>query len=406
MEPARHPDALTPFQMGILAFGMVTVGVSMTINFMVVAPLAREAGLSELEVAGVITLSSLLYALTTPIWARISDYVGRKPVMIFSMVAAAVSNTIFIFVLDAALKGAFIGASMFFILAATRTLFGLLAPGIHPASMGLVAETTTPQNRAAGLGLLGAAMSLGALLGPAETFLLAPFGALMPLWGAVGLSLLGALGILLYLPAGERPDPAARPRPLSPADPRLLPYLIFLFAYFVAVAASQQTLTFLVQDRFGLDQSAAIQWGSAAFAASAVATIFIQFGVVQRYRPRPDLMLKAGLATVALGYVVVALPLPYPVLVTGFGIVGAGAALTVPGTNAMASLNVSPPEQGGAAALMAMAPPAAFVFGPLIGAGAYTISPILPFALSAIAVGGLTLVALSPAIPKPEAISP
>ena len=54
LDPDVPLRPLTPFQQGMIAFASVAMGAGMTINFVVVAPLARKAGLTELQVAGII----------------------------------------------------------------------------------------------------------------------------------------------------------------------------------------------------------------------------------------------------------------------------------------------------------------------------------------------------------------
>ena len=78
---------LTPFQQGMIAFASVAMGAGMTINFVVVAPLARQAGLTEIQVAGILTLSAAIYALMIPQWGRWADRFGRKRVMVFSLLS-------------------------------------------------------------------------------------------------------------------------------------------------------------------------------------------------------------------------------------------------------------------------------------------------------------------------------
>ena len=176
---------LTGLQTAIVALGVVAMGVGMTINFVVVTPLAREAGLSERQVAGILTASALFFALMTPVWGRWADRFGRKRVMVTSLFFAGMTNAIFALALDAALAGAVTGLTTFFMLAGIRTSFGLLSPGMFPASMGAMIEATTPKTRAAGLGLMGTAMSVGSIVGPAGAAALAPLGALAPLWGSI-----------------------------------------------------------------------------------------------------------------------------------------------------------------------------------------------------------------------------
>jgi len=400
---------LTPFQQAIIALASVAMGAGMTINFVVVAPLARQAGLTEIQVAGILTLSAAIYALMIPQWGRWADRFGRKRVMVFSLSAMGITNMAFLFALEAALAGAITGLTMFFTLVFVRIWFGLLSPGLQPASMAAMTDATTPATRAAGLGMLGAAMSIGSILGPAGATILAPFGALAPLWGSIILCLSCGVLVAFALPkTRNKRQSAARPTPLAMRDPRVFPHLLFLFTYFVAVGMIQQTLGWFIEDRgyaagfaetplsigfelLGIDirllidsvEEGTVLFTGVAFACLAVMMVFIQFGYVQPRKPDPRGMLPTGLFLIAIGYVLANLLAPFWALCLAFLIVGAGAALAVPAANALGSLSVDRHEQGSAAALLAAAPPAGFIFGPLLGAALYQWAAPLPLYASA-----------------------
>ena len=242
---------LTRFQQSMIALGSVAMGAGMTINFVVVAPLARQAGLTEIQVAGILTLSTFIYALMIPTWGRLANHFGRKRVMVFSLFAMALANMAFLFALSAALAGTITGMTMFFTLVFVRFWFGLLSPGLQPASMAAMTDATTPKTRAGGLGMLGAAMSIGSIIGPAGAAVLAPFGALAPLWGSIIFCAICGTLIGVILPA-TRPvsRTSTRPPALRILDPRVFPHLFFLFTYFVAIGMIQQTLGWFIEDRY------------------------------------------------------------------------------------------------------------------------------------------------------------
>ena len=387
-DTSTNPDVplrpLTPFQQGMIGLASVAMGAGMTINFVVVAPLARKAGLTEVQVAGILTLSAAIYALMIPQWGRWADRFGRKRVMVFSLMAMGFTNMAFLFALEAALAGMITGMTMFFTLVFVRVWFGLLSPGLQPASMAAMTDATTPANRAAGLGMLGAAMSIGSILGPAGATVLAPFGALVPLWGSIILCISCGVLIAFALPKSRSTrTSAARPTPLAMRDPRVFPHLLFLFTYFVAVGMIQQTLGWFLEDRYDLGEERTVLFAGIAFACLAVAMVIVQFGYVQPRKPDPRRMLPTGLFLVAVGYVLANLLAPFWAVCVAFLIVGAGAALAVPAANALGSLSVDRHEQGSAAALLAAAPPAGFIFGPLLGATLYQIGAPLPLYMSA-----------------------
>lgn len=393
---------LSRFQKMMIALGTVSMGAGMTINFVVVAPLAREAGLTEIEIAGILTFSSVLYTIFTPLWGRIADRVGRKRVMVFSLTAMALTNMAFLFALNAALAGLVTGLMAFLLLAFVRVWFGLLAPGLQPAAMAAMTDATTPATRAGGLGMLGAAMSLGSILGPAGAAVLARIGALAPLWGTIVFNLAVAGLIAVALPA-TRPLPHEhkRPPPLSMRDPRVFPHLAFLFVYFVAVGMIQQTIGWFIADRYEFADTAAqtakqavVLYTGLTMACTSVAIIIVQFGYVSRRSPDPRRILPIGLGLLAVGYVSADLFHPFWMVLVSFVIVGIGAALAVPSANALGSLSVGRSEQAGAAALLASAPPAGFVIGPLLGSVLYMANPGLPFLAAAIVFSVLSAYAL------------
>ena len=147
------------------------------------------------------------------------------------------------------------------------------------------------------------------------------------------------------------------------------------------------TLAWLIEDRYVLEKAASVQATGIAFACLSLALIAVQFGYVQPVKPDPKRILPVGLACIAVGYITAAEFTPFPVLCLAFGLVGAGSALAVPSANALGSLAVERHEQGSAAALLAAAPPAGFVFGPMIGAILYSVEHRLPLFVSAAMMG-------------------
>ncbi|MBY9066315.1 MFS transporter [Hyphomonas sp. WL0036] len=386
----------------MLMLATVAVGAGMSINFVVVTPLTRKAGLGEMEVAAIMTLSTVLFAVMIPVWGRIADRVGRKRVMVFSLFATALTNMAFLFALEAGLAGLVAGTSLLFLLIFVRAWFGLLAPGLQPAAMAAMTDATTPVNRAAGLGMIGAAMAIGSIIGPAGAAVLAPFGALAPLWGTIVFCLVVGVLVGFTLPKTvKRERNAPRPKPLSLMDTRMRPHLLFLLTYFIAIGMMQQTLAWFIEDRYQLTERLGDEAGKAAvlytgitFACYAIASLIVQFGYINRVRPDPRKVLPIGLVMVSAGYLFADIFHELYVVYACFLVVGAGAALAIPSANALGSLSVSREEQGGAAALLAVAPPGGFIFGPIIGAWLYQVNHALPLLGASAMIGALAVYSL------------
>jgi len=379
------------------------MGVGLSVNVVVVAPLARDAGLTELQVAGIMTLSTLLFTLTIPWWGKMADKYGRKRIMVFSLLMMGICNAAFIFALDAALAGIVTGTAAFALLCFVRFWFGLLGPGLQPASMAAMADATTPATRAAGMGLLGAGMSIGSIVGPASAAVLARIDALLPIWAAVVFAILVAGVIAFALPPSrsQRDSSAIRPPPLALRDPRIVPPFVFLLVYFTIVGGVQQTIAWLIKDRFLLDRADAVEAAGLVMAALGVTLIAVQFGYVGRAKPDPRKMLPQGLFLIAIGYAITLSASIFWLFCLGFGIVGIGAGLCVPALNALGTLAVEPHEQGSAASLMSAAPPGGYILGPVLGAWLYMLNPVLPLLISTIAIIGLLAYAMFGRLGRP-----
>ncbi len=377
-----------------LFFGLLTMGMGLTVMFAVVPPLGREAGLSELETGIVLSISALFYAGLTPAWARLADRFGRKPVMVFALVASGVTNLIFAWILHAALAGDIpAGAAVLWSFLAGRLAFGLLAPGLQPAAMAMVADATDARTRAAALGLLTAAMGVGSVMGPALAAGLTPVARVAPIAGAAVLSLVAAVVVIFCVSERMVPRDRAEHAPsLSLFHPSIAPFMALLTIYFVALASFQQTFAFMVEDTLAVDGATAAQKAGIGFMVISIASLSTQFLYVARVKPSPAFMLRVGLALVTIGYGGAALAEPFWATCLSLGLGGVGAALAIPGANALGSLRAPPGLQGSAAGLMAVAPPAGFIVGPIIGALVYKVDPHLPLLSSAVAVFCLFLV--------------
>lgn len=115
-----------------------------------------------------IALYSFMQFLFAPVWGRLSDRIGRKPVLLIGIAGFA-----FAFFLQG------IAQSLFWFIAA-RSLAGVLSSAALPTAMAYVADTTTAENRARGVGMMGAAMGLGMIFGPLLGGLLAHANPALP----------------------------------------------------------------------------------------------------------------------------------------------------------------------------------------------------------------------------------
>ncbi len=128
-------------------------------------------------IASMITIYSLMQFIFSPIWGRLSDRIGRRPILLMSLAGSAVTHVIF------ALGG---NLTVLFV---ARVLTGIFAATV-PTAMAYISDITPPEERARGMGIVGAAFGLGFILGPALGGIVSGFaGYRVPLLMAAGLSL-------------------------------------------------------------------------------------------------------------------------------------------------------------------------------------------------------------------------
>src|SRR5947209_5840959 len=177
------------------------------VGFVLVIPLlpfyAERFGASPLQMTLLFAVYSLMSMLAAPLWGRLSDRIGRRPVLMASMAAAALAYLWLGF------------ATQLWMVFAARALAGACAGNIA-AAQAYIADVTPPEKRARGMGMIGAAFGLGFIVGPALGGIvagneLATADLETPGLIAAGLSLIAFLGVVFVLP--ESRPASARSQP-------------------------------------------------------------------------------------------------------------------------------------------------------------------------------------------------
>jgi DHA1 family multidrug resistance protein-like MFS transporter len=154
----------------ILFASLVTV----MLGFGIVIPLlpfyVSHFGASGSTMGLLMSIYSIMQFIFAPFWGRLSDRVGRKPVLLIGVSGYAVSFAVMAF------------APNVVILIVARALAGILSSATLPTAMAYIADTTEAKDRSRGVGLMGAAMGVGMIFGPALGGLLAGANLPLPAW--------------------------------------------------------------------------------------------------------------------------------------------------------------------------------------------------------------------------------
>jgi DHA1 family tetracycline resistance protein-like MFS transporter len=169
------------------------------IGFGIVIPilpfLSPQLGASKMDIALIIVSYAACSGLCAAAWGRLSDRMGRKPVIMICLAGAVVSYLMLAL------------ASELWMVYVARAVAGAMAGNIGVASA-MMADITRPENRARGMGLIGAAFGLGLVLGPLLGGLLAGENAsfTLPCIVAGGMSALAIVAAAVFLPESLSPE--------------------------------------------------------------------------------------------------------------------------------------------------------------------------------------------------------
>ncbi len=147
----------------------------------------RGFGASDAMVGLLVGIFSFMQFIFTPIWGRISDGIGRKPILVFGLMCSVVGYLMFGL------------ANSLTVLFLSRMLSGLGGANIS-AAQAYIADVTTPFNRAKGMGLIGMAFGLGFVFGPFMGGILVAYGYEYPGFVAAGLSAISLVTTMIALP--------------------------------------------------------------------------------------------------------------------------------------------------------------------------------------------------------------
>ncbi len=366
-------------QSAVLLFSLLTVAIGQSLVFAILPPLGREVQLSEVQITSIIAVSALVFGFSSPFWGRYSDRVGRKPVILIGLLGYTFGTLGFASTFQVAIMGLVSAGVGFYVLVlVSRCAQSVIMSATMPACTAYAADHSGPEQRVKAMAKLGAANSLGTILGPAVSGALATFGLLAPLFFAGFLTAVAAVITALKLPRTPPEDLTARAvrTRLRFRDPRIVRYLVAAVGLFMGFAGIQQTLGFSVQDRLLLTGIETAQMTGAALMISAIFAFAAQWLLVARLNLEPEQFILIGLISLICAAFFVGIFESFPLLAVGMAFMGTGLGLSMPSISAGASLAVTPHEQGAVAGLVSACPALGFGAGPPIAGWLYQMEPV------------------------------
>ena len=360
----------------------------------------QRVGASPEIITLVLGLYSVGQFVAAPVWGRLSDRFGRKPVLAITSFGLALSYLMLAF------------ADSLPLLVFSR-LFGGVMAGNIAAAQAYVSDITTPETRARGMGLLGAAFGLGFIFGPGIGGVLggqdsATANFTAPALAAAGITFLAALAVPIFLK--ESLPPEAR---TQKAAPRLAEKLRATFArrtLVVLVVAGFLTITAwaLFETVFALWANAVFAYGPAqigyVLTLMGVISVIVQGGAMGRLTKRfgeRNLAVTAAVLLIA-GYGMLALSATTGPMLGACAVLAVGSALFNPAMSSLVSLEAAPHERGAVLGVYQGATSLSRVAGPAFSGLAFArLGEAAPFLLAA-ALLAPVLVLLAVAIPRSQ----
>jgi multidrug resistance protein len=286
---------------------------------------------------------SLAQLLAAPLWGRLSDRYGRRPILISSLAGACVSYLMLGLANDV------------WWLLASRVLAGFMA-GNLAAAFAYAADISKAEDRASSMGLVGAAIGIGFMLGPFIGGALAgederTANFLLPALLSASLSLLAMALVIFVLPESNPPERHTQRPTRGPTPVRLLverPSLRFIVAAAFLLICSQAMLESIfaiwAKNRFGFGPFTV----GIVLCSLALIAVLMQARVVRVLAPRwgEQRLAAGGVLAYVAGLLTVAAGANLPLTIAGLALCGLGYGAFNPSASALASRQSTPADRG------------------------------------------------------------
>ncbi|WP_018708134.1 MFS transporter [Siminovitchia fordii] len=364
-----------PILFAVMFFVMVGFGIIIP----VLPFYAEEMGASPAELGLLMAVYSLMQLLFAPMWGRISDRIGRKPVMMIGIFGLAIS--FFMMALSSAL----------WMLFAARIIGGFLSSANMPTVMAYVADITSDEDRGKGMGIIGAAVGMGFIFGPAIGGIFSKTSLNMPFYLAGFSSLLTFIFVLLLLkeslPPEERGEQKAKKIPLHKVlrGPITVLYALQLFTS-LSLAGLEATFAYFAAKKAGLGT---VQLGY-LFMIMGLAGAIVQGGLVGRMTKKygEGAVIQAGIVVSAIGFGLILLVNNFTTAAVFLTIFGIGNGVIRPSVSALLT-KTSAAGHGSTTGLLSSFDSLGRIIGPPLGGWLFSISIGFPY-ISGLVISILT----------------
>ena len=363
-----------------LKFGLFTVGLGQSFVFVLVPPLARDLGLSEVQTSSIFAISAFAWALTSAFWGRKSDKYGRRNIAVLGLIGYSISLIALITPLFLVERNILDVVYLFPALVLGRLLNGLVGSASRPASFAYIADTSSKEKRTLKFARLEASFLVGTVVGPLIGGFLFLITNETPFYVFSFLALIAAFGI--YKEVNNTS--------IKWYSKTILPFLAYAAVLSLCQASLIQSIGFYITDLFReFDDLPTLI--SMTFALLSISTIVSQYLFTDTFPMKNFNLLLFGTLLLVFSYSTMAFFQSISVYYLSIIILGFGFGMTRPALASSLSLAQSPENQGSAAGYLGSVIPIGHMTTPFIAMPIYAINPSYLYYFSSILCIGLIL---------------
>ena len=367
-----------------LKFGLFTVGLGQSFVFVLVPPLARDLGLSEIQTSSIFAISALAWATTSAFWGRTSDKYGRRNIAILGLVGYSISLIALITPLFLAQKNLLNVTLLFPALVLGRLINGLLGSATRPASFAYIADITSKDNRTVKFARLESSFLLGTVAGPLVGGFLFLISNETPFYVFSGLAFIAAIGIYRKLDSvTKKKNTVKKLNKINWYSSTIWPFLAFAAVLSLCQASLLQSIGFYITDLYS-DFDNLPTLISMTFALLSISTIVSQYIFTDAFPMNNFNLLLFGTLLLIFSYFTMAFYQTISVYYLSIIVLGFGFGMTRPALASSLSLAQSPENQGSAAGYLGSVIPIGHMTTPFIAMPIYSINPAYLYYFSSV----------------------
>lgn len=364
----------------ILFIVMFLVMVGFGIIIPVLPFYAENIGASPTELGLLMAVYSIMQLLFAPMWGRLSDRIGRKPVIMIGILGLSIS--FFLMALSEQLWMLFLA----------RILGGFLSSANMPTVMAYVADITTEEDRGKGMGIIGAATGLGFIFGPAIGGIFSEIALSLPFFIAAASSLFTFLLVIFVLKESltieNRKMTSKRKGPWKEAIKSPVSTLFYLQLFVsISLAGLEATFAYFAAQKADLD---AVKLGY-IFMIMGLAQAFVQGGLIGKMTKKfgEGFVIQLGIIISGIGFGLILLSNSFWTAALYLTIFGIGNGLIRPGVSSLLTKK-SNTGHGSTTGMLSSFDSLGRIIGPPLGGWLFSISIGLPYVIGI----GLSVIAL------------